>query len=485
MAQFSYSFCMAMLHSFWQAALLLLLFILADNIFLRNNSPLAKRNFLFATLVSQLLLFIFTFFIYFSGTQTNSSFTDISKLVTTFSGNENIQAVTPWIFSIYIFIIFYKLIKAIYTWYHFKQQYKCGLQKPGIDLKLFTGLKAHQFGIKRKVKLWLSNSINTPVTFGFFKPVILLPVALLNNISTQQAETLILHELTHIRTNDYLLNWFLLFADTVFFYNPFISSLCNKIRMEREKNCDISVMAFEYSPALYAETLLQAERIKQLVPDFQLAAVNRKKQLLQRIRFFSNDKIFTRPFRFNIIAPLIGLVLLLLLSSVILFNTGNSVSSINSASALPYLPFSNYLVPDADFAKNIIPGDKNLEALAKEVEKQRPVIEKQIKNLEPVIKSIQRQSESIIAKQVEENPIAIGFAMPVAIKENNAARQIIIKEESSGSASVKVYYLGFENGQWILIPEWALSAKEISTDSLLKKMDTSRDKIKRIFPPQQ
>jgi beta-lactamase regulating signal transducer with metallopeptidase domain len=251
-----------------------------------------------------------------------------------------------------------------------------GLQKPGIDLKLFTELKAHQFGIKRKVKLWLSNSINTPVTFGFFRPMILLPVALVNNISVQQAETLILHELTHIRTNDYLLNWFLLFADTIFFYNPFVTALCNKIRMEREKNCDISVMAFEYSPALYAETLLQAERIKQLIPNFQLAAVNRKKQLLQRIRFFSTSQNFKQPLRFNIIAPLIGLFLLLFLSSAILFNTGNPVSSVSADSTLPWLPVSNSLVADAEFIKNIIPGDEELAKLVNEVEKQRLVIEK-------------------------------------------------------------------------------------------------------------
>src|SRR5436189_4569729 len=156
MTQFSYSFCMAILHSFWQAALLLLLFIILDKVLLRNNSPLAKRNFLFAALVAQLLLFLFTFFIFFSGSQSDSSVADIIKTVTGLLGAENIQAITPWIFSMYIFIIAYKLIKAIYTWTHFSKQYKSGLQKPAIDLRLFTESKAHQFGIKRKVKLWLS-----------------------------------------------------------------------------------------------------------------------------------------------------------------------------------------------------------------------------------------------------------------------------------------------------------------------------------------
>lgn len=480
MTQFSYSFCMAILHSFWQAALLLVLFIAVDKILLRKNSPLAKRNFLFTLVASQLLLLSFTFLIYFTGTQTNSAITEISNAVSGFLGTENIKAAAPWVFSLYIFIIFYKLLKTLYTWYQFKQQYKLGLQKPGIDLKLFTELKAHQFGIKRKVKLWLSNSINTPVTFGFFRPMILLPIALVNNISVQQAETLILHELTHIRTNDYLLNWFLLFADTIFFYNPFVTALCNKIRMEREKNCDISVMAFEYSPALYAETLLQAERIKQLIPNFQLAAVNRKKQLLQRIRFFSTSQNFKQPLRFNIITPLIGLFLLLFLSSAILFNTGNPVSSVSTASTLPWLPVSNSLVADAEFIKNIIPGDEEMATLVNEVEKQRPVIEKKIKELEPAIKAVQEPVEDMASLEPEQS-----FAMPATVQENDESRQVIVKEESSGSASVKVYYLGFENGQWVLKPRWSLSAREISTDSVLKKMDSSRDKIKRIIPPQQ
>jgi len=58
--------------------------------------------------------------------------------------------ITPWIFSLYIFIIAGKLMKAVYSWYHFKHQFKTGLQKPNVELRLFTELKACQFGIKEK-----------------------------------------------------------------------------------------------------------------------------------------------------------------------------------------------------------------------------------------------------------------------------------------------------------------------------------------------
>jgi beta-lactamase regulating signal transducer with metallopeptidase domain len=344
---------MALLHSFWQAALLVLLYITVDKIIHRNNTPLAKRNFLFAAIATQLALSVLTFSIYFFDTAVSSTIGNFTQNISGYLNISIVKIITPWIFSLYIFVIAFKLMKAIYSWFNFKQLYKSGLQKASVELKLFTEIKAHHFGIKRKVKLWLSNSIHTPVTFGFFKPVILLPVALLNNISTRQAETLILHELTHIRTNDYLLNWFLLVAETVFFFNPFVINLCKKIRLEREKNCDINVLAFEYSPTLYAETLLQAERLKRLVPNFQLAAVNDKKHLLKRIQFFTNEKIINKTLRFNIVAPLIGLVLLVMLSMAVLFQTGKIDIPLTSTADYHYFPRNNYIISDTESPNTI------------------------------------------------------------------------------------------------------------------------------------
>ena len=475
MIQFTYSFCIAMLHSFWQAALLLLLYITVDKIIHKNNAPLAKRNILYAALAAQLFLFVLTFLVYFFNTAGTGKLTDFTQPIARYLGSNTIQSITPFIFSLYIFAIAYKLIKAMYSWYHFKQQYKTGLQKPAVNLKVFTELKAHQFGIKRKVKLWLSSSIHTPITFGFFKPIILLPVTLLNNISTQQAETLILHELTHIRTNDYLLNWFLLIAEATFFFNPFVINLCKKIRLEREKNCDINVLTFQYDPTLYAQTLLQAERIKQRVPNFQLAAVNTKKHLLQRIQFFTNEKIINQTLRFNIIAPLIGLVLLLMLSAAVLFQSANNALPAHTATGLHYLPFNNYIIADAEFDNRIIPVNKSAETMFGENETQQPVIKNEI-----ITKpELEKREETAIPTP------DINFALPITTQQNDAARQIIVKEEGPGSASVKVYYLTFENGKWILQPEWIFTAKEMLIDSLSVKIDSLKRSVRRVYPAQQ
>ena len=481
MIHFSYSFCLMMLHSFWQAAFILLLYVTLNKIVYKNTAPLAKRNFLYTALLTQLVLSGFTFSFYFFDAQSTGALAAMAENISSFIGIENIQLLAPWIFSLYIFIISYKLIKAIYSWYLFKLQFKTGLQKPAVHLTLFTELKAYQYGIKRKVKLWLSNNIQTPITFGFFKPVILLPVALVNNITVQQAETLILHELTHIRTHDYLLNWFLLMSESIFFFNPFVTGLCKKIKMEREKNCDIHVLAFEYSPTLYAETLLQAERMKQLVPNFQLAAVNSKKYLLQRIRFFTNDKVLTQPMRFNIIAPLIGLILLLMLSMAVLFQSGSTASGINSAAGIPYLPVSNYLFSDADLDKVILSETNPKANNISKTETEQHIIVNEI--TKPLLVKKPKQVTAIAEEKINE-PEEI-FALPVTTRENDAARQIVIKEEGSGSASVKVYYLHFENGKWILQPEWIITSKEIYLDSLSGKIDTLKTRMRSTFPAQQ
>jgi beta-lactamase regulating signal transducer with metallopeptidase domain len=480
---------MAMLHSLWQAALLMLLYIIVDKLTHKNSAPLAKRNFLYLAVTAQLMLFSCTFSIYFFSSEGIGSLTGTIQNIAASFGSENLKLITPWIFSLYLFIITGKLIRAVYSWYQFKYQFKTGLLKPDVDLKLFSELKAHQFGIKRKVKLWLSNSIQTPVTFGYFKPIILLPVALINNISTKQAETLILHELTHIRTNDYLLNWFLVIAETIFFFNPFITGLCKKIKLEREKHCDMNVMSFEYSPALYAETLLLAERMKQLTPVFQLAAVNRKKHLLQRIRFFTSEKVLNQRLHFNIVAPLIGLALLFMLSTAILFQSPKTGGSIQTTAGI-HIPSDNYIISNTEIATPVFTSNNIQTEQVVDLKKTvPPVPESGTSSMEPVPVCEPQPGPQNGIETEAAAPLELNYAKPMTAAENDAAREIIITEEGSGGAvSVKVYQLSFEDGKWILQPELVMNgAKEIMADSLSAKsrVDSSQRKSKKIYPSQQ
>lgn len=470
MALFSYSFCMAMLHSLWQGALLWLLYKGFHSFKKEGPSPIIKRNFLFLLAGAQVLFFIITTLFYCLDTtasQVGSTLEVISHRVIPAGF---LQQAAPWLFTAYLLIFLQRTAAAIYQWSRFKQQYRMGLQKPGIDLKLFTQQKAVLFGLKRKVTLWFSEHIHTPVTFGYLRPVILLPVTLVNRISTEQAETLILHELTHIRSNDYLLNWLLVITENVFFFNPFIHAIGNTIRLEREKYCDISVMAFDYTPVLYAETLLEAEKNKQQLPVFQLAAVHRKKQLLERIHFFTGNINYKKDKAANIWTPVLALLLLFITTASTFYNTrlihnqapvvltaGNTVNSIPVDLAVNDAEGAIFSPEDIETLTATL---NSPEIIASGLKSEN--IQAQLKEMEPYIRAVQQQAEAI-SNQFADNII------PVTYKEAIPSKQVIIREEGSGSNSstMKVYRAIWQNGQWKLIPEWMVAAKERGIDTTL------------------
>lgn len=100
-----------------------------------------------------------------------------------------------------------------------------------------------RLGIAFPVRLLESNRIRSPMVIGWIRPVILLPMGLLTGMPTAQIEALLLHELAHIRGNDYLINFLQRIAETVLFYHPAVWWVSDQIRRERENRCDDDVLA--------------------------------------------------------------------------------------------------------------------------------------------------------------------------------------------------------------------------------------------------
>jgi len=125
---------------------------------------------------------------------------------------------------------------------------------------VFIQLK-QQMGIFRKVQFTISEKIKEPVTFHFFKPVVLVPVSFFSGLSTEQVEVILLHELAHIRRHDYLVNTIQSMVEILFFYHPAIWWMSGKIREEREHCCDDLVLKVRNNPIVYAEALTRLQVI--------------------------------------------------------------------------------------------------------------------------------------------------------------------------------------------------------------------------------
>lgn len=444
MGHFSYCLSLSLIHSIWQSALLLGLYTLYNNT-AGNSSPAAKRNVLLGMILLQVFLSISTCYVYYIGSVSalTSSLTEkLSGLVQTGSF---LKTFAPWISAAYALAVLYKISTLIYHWNHFKNGISSQRLKPGSDIRLFTKVKAMQFGIRRRVSIWYSNKVNGPVTFGYFRPVILLPVALVNNLTLEETESLIIHELTHIRHHDYLVNWLLVFAETAYFFNPFVGNIARKIRLEREKNCDVHVLQFSYPPIGYAETLFKAASLKKAHTPFYLAAAAGNSQLMTRILFFTREKNLVFSKRNHTAITTTMAMLLFILNLFILHTsvTGTANISTSTANLTPVMATitARYSEnkPLQFVAKAVAP---NITKNAETTNIPEPTIVK--KEHSPLTVSGSKQEITIDETDAE----TVNYAIPATLDENEIVKEITLKEENSetGETTTKVFQVKYTNG---------------------------------------
>jgi bla regulator protein BlaR1 len=190
-------------------------------------------------------------------------------------------AYMPYICAIYFAGLFGHLLKLGWEWnkiIRIKRAVICAEQ-----MQQFINKFSKKLDIKKSIQLKFSELIDVPCMTGFIKPLILLPVSLSTHLSACEVESILLHELAHIKRNDYLVNLLQQCISVMLFFNPFSRLINRIISQERENCCDDLVVEKTGKPLIYAQALLKLEAAR--VRDFQLAlAVTGKKfYLLKRI----------------------------------------------------------------------------------------------------------------------------------------------------------------------------------------------------------
>lgn len=246
---------------------------------------------------------------------------------------DNFESLLPVASLVYIVITGILIMRIFVQVYQTKVLGTQGLSKAAPELRVFVQQLSGQMGIKRTVKVYFSNLVDSPLTIGFFKPLILLPVAAINNLNIQQTEAILLHELEHIRRNDYLVNLFVVLSESVFFFNPFARSLANIIRKERENSCDDKVLDFNYGNSTYASALLILEKTRLNRNLAYISAVGTHKfLLLNRVERIMTGKQISRP---NYVRNSFGVLFLALLSLLGLYQKNKDEMRIKAISGDP------------------------------------------------------------------------------------------------------------------------------------------------------
>jgi bla regulator protein blaR1 len=143
---------------------------------------------------------------------------------------------------------------------------------------------AQQLNIDRLISLAESSAIQAPVVFGHLKPMILIPIGMCTSLSTEQLETIFLHEITHIRRKDYLVNLLQVAVEAIYFFNPFVWVISGIMKREREHCCDDAVVQLHGSVKEYAHALATLEELRLSKPGLSLSLAENKNQLLNRVK---------------------------------------------------------------------------------------------------------------------------------------------------------------------------------------------------------
>lgn len=156
-------------------------------------------------------------------------------------------------------------------------------------------LAAHRTG--RPIIIRQSSRISAPLTYGVFRPVILMPKGT-NWNDTKSLQYILAHEYTHIRRFDAVTKLILTAALCIHWFNPLVWAMYNLANRDIELSCDEAVVRLfgDGNKSTYARTLIRMEETKSgltpLCNSFSKNAIEERVTAIMKIKKVSLIGIF-------------------------------------------------------------------------------------------------------------------------------------------------------------------------------------------------
>jgi beta-lactamase regulating signal transducer with metallopeptidase domain len=141
-----------------------------------------------------------------------------------------------------------------------------------------------RMSVRRAVRVIESVAAEVPAVIGVLRPVIVVPVAMLSELSPLHVEAILAHELAHVRRHDYLINLLQCAAETLLFYHPATWWISSRIRCERENCADDLAASVCGDRRGYAAALAALEAARPISHPWHLAPAATHGDLLDRVR---------------------------------------------------------------------------------------------------------------------------------------------------------------------------------------------------------
>jgi beta-lactamase regulating signal transducer with metallopeptidase domain len=321
----------------------------------------------------------------------------------------------------------------------------------------------------RPPKIIVTPVLCSPLVCGLGRPRLLWPASLGDQLSRQSRETVLLHELAHLRRRDHWVAWLELAAGVIWWFNPLVWYVRHQLRENAELACDAWVVGvLPTGRRAYAQALIEVTEFVSYAaaatPAVAMGNVARR-TLERRLTMILRERT---AYRLPLIAAtLIGVSLLVVLPG---FSGGQDRPATPGLEVpkLPATPGSSDLAPIAEQPTGLIapaaPGNESI-AIGADQPSLTPVLPKPgaaVPEQAPAGEDRISQLEDRLAKLLAEVQALRGTTPPAAKGETpsdlranefdramkaKAARDVLVREALPRlSADSKARYVASAKG---------------------------------------
>jgi len=284
-------------------------------------------------------------------------------------------------------------------------------------------------GSSRRVDLCTSDRVQVPTAIGLVKPAVIIPSWVIEELSPEELNQILLHELAHLRRWDDWTNLAQKLVKALLFFHPAVWWIERQVSLEREMACDDAVVAVTASPRAYAEclarlaekTLLQRNRVHRNLAERSVAlaqaALGRIRHTSLRVAQILNGHRRTgagnswRPaVSFVAVFAIVCFACISRAPRLIAFQDSDAGSSVSPAVAHTS-PIGNVRTP-------IIPASERT-ASNMISERPLPVVQARLKVRE-AHRSVNRSPRAVAMQSATSSPIPSGVDRTSAVQANAA-----------------------------------------------------------------
>ncbi|MDR3702895.1 MAG: M56 family metallopeptidase [Candidatus Sulfopaludibacter sp.] len=156
--------------------------------------------------------------------------------------------------GIWLALVLLQAGRLVWSFRHLRSL-KREARKPARELRESFDAWVMACAVSRPVRLLVSDRLTSPMAVGFRRPAVILPAALLDKLSADDLDHVILHELAHVARHDDWTNLAGRVTAALVGWHPAVAWVLRRIDREREIACDDWVVAATGAPRPYAASL--------------------------------------------------------------------------------------------------------------------------------------------------------------------------------------------------------------------------------------